>query len=84
MGTHPLVLWRVPGVLQPPSPQYGHQAHGEGQALPSAPQFMESDRLWVSRSRLGYSSRVQEKMHDDSSPGVLEGPWCSAAPLPKV
>jgi len=63
-------------VLQPPSPQCGQQATGEGQALPSAPHFMEPDQLWVSRSILGYSIRVQEVRHGDSAPGVQEDRVC--------
>jgi len=67
-------------VLQPPSPQCGQQATGEGQALPSAPHFMEPDQLWVSRSILGYSIRVQEVRHGDSAPGVQEDRVCCSPP----
>jgi hypothetical protein len=71
-------------VLQPPSPQCGQKATGEGQALPSAPHFMEPGQLWFSRSILVFSIRVQEGRHGDSAPGVQEDRVCYSPPSHSV
>jgi hypothetical protein len=80
--TQPLGCWML-WYAAAPLPTVWASGPGEGQALPSAPHFVESGQLWVSILRLGYSSRVQEGLHGDSAPGVQYASVCCSLPSPQ-